>query len=105
MNEHSSPVDELQRLVAEAEEARRAVAGGMAIDLTGLDERIDAMCRKMAPYLEGRNGEERADVTLVVGGLVKTLDDLAVALGAHYRDLVQRLETLDAKAGGVPNNG
>ncbi len=105
MNEHSNPAAELRHLVAAAEEAHRAVAGGMAVDLTGLDERIDAVCRKMAPYLQGRDGEERDDVALAVGGLVKTLDDLAVALGSHYRDLVERLEALDAPAGRVPNDG
>lgn len=105
MNEHSSPVAELRHLVAAAEEAQRAVAGGVAVDLTGLDNRIDAVCRKLAPYLEGRDGEERNDVASAVGGLIKTLDDLAVSLGAHYRDLVGRLEALDAPAGPVPNDG
>lgn len=105
MNEHSNPIVELRHLVAAAEEARRAVAGGIAVDLAGWDERIDAMCRRMAPYLQGRDGEERDDVALAIGGLVKTLDELAVALGGHYRDLVERLETIDAPARRAPSDG
>lgn len=105
MNEPSNPIVELRHLVAAAEEALRAVAGGIAVDLAGLDERVDAMCRKMAPYLEGRGGEERDDVALAVGGLVKTLDDLAVALGAHYRNLIERLEAIDTPAGRAPSDG
>ena len=108
VSEAFGPVAELAGLSQAVAALRREVSASGAIDLSGLEERVEHLCREIAAWATEEAGEgEGGEVRQAMRALIQGLDALAVELGARQRELMARLEAVEGADGapGQPSGG
>lgn len=100
MTKTSDPAVELARLSQALTAARREVAASGAIDLSGLEERVEIVCRAIAARA-GTDGRERdgRKVAQAMQTFIQGLDELAAELGGRHRELTARLKEIERESG------
>ncbi len=94
------PVAELGRLREALARIRRETGSGDAMDLSGLEQRLDRVCREVGAWARARPGrDEGVSVAREMRGLLGDLESLAAALETRHGVLERRLETLGAEPG------
>ena len=74
--------DRLNAVQAALDEARASVEAGDAVDLTGLDETVRAICADLTATTAG---DDRDELARAIGTVINDLDTLAAALSEQHR--------------------
>ena len=91
------PVAELGRLREALARIRRE---GDAMDLAGLEQRLERVCRELGAWARARPGKDQGvSVAREMRGFLGDLESLAAQLEARHGELERRLEALGAEPG------
>ena len=94
------PVAELGRLREALARTRRETGSGDAIDLSGLEQHLDQVCREVGAWIRSRSGSDHGlSVAREMRDFLGDLESLAAELEARHRELGRRLEALGAEPG------
>jgi len=98
----SAPFDPLAELgrLRQALARTRDESGGGAMDLAGLEQRLDRVCGEIGAWAKaGGDGEEIGRVARELSGFLAELEALAAELEGRRRELAGRLAALGAGNG------
>ena len=94
------PVAELGRLREALARIRRETGNGDAMDLAGLEQRLERVCRELGAWARARPGKDQGvSVAREMRVFLGDLESLAAELEVHHGELVRRLEALGAEPG------
>lgn len=94
------PVAELGRLREALARIRRETGNGDAMDLAGLEQRLERVCRELGAWARARPDKDQGlSVAREMRVFLGDLESLAAELEARHGELERRLEALGAEPG------
>lgn len=94
------PVAELGRLREALARIRRETGNGDGMDLAGLEQHLDRVCREVGAWARAHRGkDDGVCVAREMRGFLGDLESLAAEIEARHGELERRLEALGAEPG------